>query len=112
MKICYRSTQLAVENEIFAGTGGVSEKNRHDNFSPAFQDIRTGYIEISRFKDGTPSPFHLLDGLPPDWIFLWDLHGHACQLKRNIVSGFVRCNVFYDRQQAADYIQRSASVIV
>ncbi len=98
---------LVEENRRFAGTGGVSEHNAQARFVPAFQDAHTGQVEISRFRDGRPAPFHLIDGLPEDWIAKRDVTGRVVQIKGSIISGFVRFGVFFTRQEASDFIGRS-----
>ncbi|MDI3326595.1 hypothetical protein QKW35_19630 [Pontibacterium granulatum] len=95
---------LAEENREFAGTGGVSENNAQANFAPAFQDAGTGEVEISRFKNGQPAPFHLLDGLPDKWILERDVKGRVVTVKASIVSGFVRLGEFFTRQEAAEFM--------
>ena len=39
-----------------------------NGFQPAFFDFLTQTIYISCFADGTPSPFHILEGLPRELI--------------------------------------------
>lgn len=101
-------TRLAEENRQFVGTGGVSENNAKARFAPAFLDSSTGRVEISRFADGRPAPFHLLDGMPEEWIVEKDLKGRVIEIKQEIVSGFVRLGKFFTRQQAADFMKRCA----
>jgi len=96
--------QLAEENRQFAGTGGVSEGNAQSSFAPAFQDASTGQIAVSRFKDGRPAPFHLLDGLPEAWIIERDLKGRVIKINASVVSGFIRLGQFFTRQQASDFM--------
>lgn len=104
--------QLAEENRQFAGTGGVSEGNAQANFAPAFQDATTGQIAVSRFQDGRPAPFHLLDGLPEAWIIERDLKGRVVKINASIISGFIRLGEFFTRQQASDFMaQHSPSGI-
>lgn len=95
---------LAEENREFAGTGGVSENNAQARFAPAFQDAGTGQVEVSRFENGQPAPFHLLDGLPDEWIVERDVKGRVVSLKANIVSGFVLLGEFFTRQEAAEFM--------
>ena len=57
---------LEAENQSFAGTGGISSANRHYGFTPGFLDRETGAVYCSCWADGTPAPFHALDGLPDD----------------------------------------------
>lgn len=100
---------LVEENLQFAGTGGISANNVQARFCPAFQDVSTGQVVISRFRDGRPAPFHLIDGLPDDWFTGKDVAGKVSKLKDSVVSGFVRFGLFYTRQQAAEFMERFAS---
>lgn len=96
--------RLADENHEFQGTGGVSANNFSYGFAPAFRDSRTGKVEVSRFSDGRPAPFHLLDGLPDEWVLERESDGRVVEIKTTIVSGFVRLDRFYTRQEAADFV--------
>lgn len=80
--------KLRRENEAFKDTGGVSGNNRAHGFRPAFLDPATGRVYPSRFADGTPAPIHLLEGL-------------SNEVKRMAISGFLRGEAFYTREQAA-----------
>lgn len=106
------SQQLIEENAAFAGSGGVSGNNRHARFLPAFQNVLSGEVELSRFCDGRQAPCHLFDALPEEWVLLWDLQGRVCELKAHIVSGFVRQQQFYSRQQAAEWVQAQVETAV
>jgi hypothetical protein len=53
---------LRKQNQIFRGTGSVSEKNRSQGFIPTFYDSKSHQAHISRFANGTPVPIHILDG--------------------------------------------------
>jgi len=97
----YTYERLREENEIYAGTGGVSENNACARFLPAFMDRSTGRVEPARKENGTPAPMHLLFGLPEEWVSARDVDGHITALKDTIVAGFVRDGVFYTREQAA-----------
>lgn len=100
---------VAEENRQFAGTGGVSEHNAQARFVPAFQDSRSGQVAISRFRDGWPAPFHIIDGLPDDWITERDLSGRVVKIKSTVISGFVRFGRFFTRQEASDFMELHAS---
>ena len=58
---------------------------------PAFFDMETGRIYLSRYADGQEAPIHIYDGLPPQ---IMD------RISINIVSGFVQDNKFLTRDQA------------
>ena len=84
---------LRRDNLAFRGTGGVSEENRCMGFSPAFLDSTTGQLYPCRLPDGSPAPCHLLHGVP-----------EALLVKSSLVSGFIRDDRFYTREQAASIL--------
>ena len=93
---------LVVENVKHAGTGGVSPADVGLGFRPAFLDTATFTIYPSRFADGRPAPFHLLDGLPDEVVIARELpSGRVVAAKSTIVSGFERGGFFYTRSAAA-----------
>ena len=92
---------LRQENLEFSGTTGVSANNRGLGFIPAFMDTETGNVYLSRFANGMPAPIHVLAGLPDN---LTEAHGEsatALSIKSSVISGFVREETFYSREQAA-----------
>ena len=97
----YTALRLRQENLAYAGTGGVSENCRSQQFQAAFQDTETGRVELARFENGQPAPMHIFSGLPDDWIVQRDADGHALALLDSIQAGFVRDSMFYTREQAA-----------
>lgn len=92
---------LRLENLAYTGTRGVSAGNRAEGFVPAFCDIETGHVEISRFADGRPAPLHLIDGLPSHWVERRDAAGRIAAIKASVLAGFVRDGCFYTRAQVA-----------
>ena len=88
-------------SRAFAGTHGRSEENRQLGFTPGFRDEETGVVYISCWSDGTPAPFHALDGLPDHLILARGPGGRAVAVKASIVAGFIRWGLFYTREQAA-----------
>lgn len=92
---------LQQENEIFRGSGGVSEGNRALGFKPAFYDMETGISYISRFGNGKEAPMHVLDGLPNELVESRQANGNVAAFKPGVISGFVQSNHFYTREQAA-----------
>ena len=94
-------SQLEQENASFAGTSGVSELACSKRFVPAFQDSETGRVEVSRFANGSEAPVHVLEGLPAEWATALDAEGRPSELKASIVSGFIRGDEFFTREQAA-----------
>jgi len=91
---------LGVENACKQGTGGRSQENAHAGFLPAFRDRATGMIYRSRFRDGRVAPFHLLDGLPDQLVVKRSRQGRVLAVKSSVISGFLRANLFYTREQA------------
>lgn len=100
------SVDLEAENKHFAGTGGISQENTVHNFIPAFLDHESGEVEISKFRNGMPAPFHSLDGLPESWIAEKDASGRVVKVRDSVISGFVRLGRFFTRKEAADYLRR------
>ena len=80
---------LVRENLKYTGTGGVSANNQDKGFVPAFMDTETGNIYRSRFANGLPAPIHVLAGLPQKLIE-----------KNSVISGFLRAETFYSREEA------------
>lgn len=92
---------LRRENVEFQGTGGRSQENRALGFRPAFLDVDTSTVYPSRFADGRPAPFHLLDGLPAEVVLARSASGRVASVKSSIVSGFTLEGEFYTREAAA-----------
>jgi hypothetical protein len=92
---------LRQENLVFRGTGGISEENQGVGFRPAFLDADTGVVYPSRFANGQPAPFHLVDGLPEELVLARHGTGRIAAVKPSVISGFVRHERFYTREQAA-----------
>ncbi|MCB1778130.1 MAG: hypothetical protein KDI50_11915 [Candidatus Competibacteraceae bacterium] len=98
---------LAADNRLFAGTGGVSQENRQSGFRPGFLDQDTGAVYLSRWADGRPAPFHALDGLPDHLVLARDPTGRIAAVKASVIAGFIRCDRFYTREQAACCLART-----
>lgn len=92
---------LQRENVEFRGTGGRSQENRRRGFQPAFMDVETLAVYPSCFANGSPAPFHLLDGLPPEVVLSRTPTGRVAAAKASVVSGFILDDVFYTREAAA-----------
>ena len=92
---------LEDQNRRFDGTGGVSEANRGYGFRPAFMDVSTGTVYLSRFANGSVAPMHVLDGLPQELVTHCTVTGRAKAVKGSVSAGFVRSGQFYTREQAA-----------
>ncbi|MBL8480743.1 MAG: hypothetical protein JNJ60_00985, partial [Rhodocyclaceae bacterium] len=102
------STALIQENARYSGTGARSEENRAAGFRPAFCDLATGAVYASRFADGRPAPFHLLDGLPDELVLARSPSGRVSSIKHSVVSGFVLEQRFYTRDEAAAWMNAQA----
>ena len=98
---------LVSENQRYAGTGGVSENNAVACFVPAFKDVSTGQVELSRYSDGRPAPLHLIEGLPDHWVARRNLAGRTVEIKSTVISGFVRLGCFFTRQEASDFMAQA-----
>jgi len=68
-------------------------ENQRLVFQPAYFDMQTGKIHVSRYASGHQAPLHILDGIPDNVAKRADL---------NLVSGFIYNGIFLTRQQAAD----------
>ena len=101
MNTPYTVANLKRENSRFSKTGGVSAGNCAHRFVPAFYDVATGRAYASRFADGRPAPFHLLNGLPSNLVLERDSDGTVLAVKHSVIAGFLRDGRFYTRDQAA-----------
>lgn len=101
MDQAFDTQTLRLENECFQGTGGVSGGNRRAGFRPAFRDAQTAAVYLSRFSDGQPAPFHVLDGLPDEVVVSRGDSGRVAAVKASLISGFLLDGCFYTRDQAA-----------
>ena len=92
---------LERENGAYRGSGGVSEGRREDCFRPAFRDQETGTVYLSRYPNGHVATFHTLDGLPDEVVAARCANGNVSKTKNTLVSGFLKYDIFYTRQEAA-----------
>jgi len=92
---------LLEENLQLSGTTGVSANNRGLGFIPAFMDTGTGAVYLSCFSNGMPAPIHVLAGLPENLIEAHGKSGDPLSIKSSVISGFVREETFYSREEAA-----------
>lgn len=97
--------RLIKDNVVHIGSGGVSEGNRECGFRAAFCDQESGCAVLARFKNGTPAPMHLLDGLPDAWVLERDASGRVLTVKPSVIAGFLRQGRFYTRAQAAAAVE-------
>jgi len=71
-------------------------------FRPAFLDTRTFSIHLSRYADGEPAPFHLLDGLPGEVVDARSIFAtRVVAAKTSLVPGFERGGFFYTATSVA-----------
>ncbi len=101
MKRLMSPAVLGKENSVHANTAGVSRNNRGLGFRPAFLDFSTMTVHLSRFFDGRPAPFHVLDGLPDEVVIVRNWDGRVMVAKGTLISGFERDGYFYTRTAAA-----------
>lgn len=101
MNALLTGTSLKEQNRRFAASGGCSHENACAGFRPAFMDADTRRVYESRFADGRPAPFHLLDGLPDELVVARSASGRVAAIKSSVVAGFVRAARFYSREEAA-----------
>lgn len=101
--------RLLLQNRRFDATGGVSVRSRPLGFRPAFLDVGTGAVYLSRFADGRPAPMHLLDGLPAGLVTRRTATGQVAALLASVTAGFVREGRFYTRREAADFAVRTGA---
>jgi transcriptional regulator of acetoin/glycerol metabolism len=92
---------LRLQNDVFRGSGGISDENRDLGFRPAFYDMETGVVHPSCFANGASAPMHLLDGLPAELVLARLDSGRVTAVKSGVVAGFVRHGHFFTRTQAA-----------
>lgn len=64
-------------------------------FQPAFFDFLTQTIYPSVFADGTPAPFHILEGLPSEVVVDRARSGRVISTKATLLSGYERNGFFY-----------------
>jgi hypothetical protein len=101
---------LKLENNRYCGTGGVSSENRSAGFRPAFMDAVTHAVYLSRFADGRIAPFHILDGLPDELVLERRASGRVAAAKPSVISGFVRSDLFYTRDEAAALVAADSAL--
>jgi len=64
-------------------------------FQPAFFDFLTQTIYPSVFADGTPAPFHILEGLPSEVVVDRARSGRVITTKATLLQGYERNGFFY-----------------
>jgi len=94
-------TLLRRQNRLPHRCGRCSSENRNSGFRPAFHDLATGISYLSRYADGSPAPFHLLDGLPQRLLERTGKQQRLTATTPSLIAGFLRADRFYTREQAA-----------
>jgi hypothetical protein len=64
-------------------------------FQPAFLDFLTQTIHPSVFADGTPAPFHILEGLPAEVVVDRARSGRVVSTKATLLAGYERNGYFF-----------------
>jgi hypothetical protein len=93
--------RLRLESLDPASLDDRREENARCGFRPAFLDTATFSIHLSRYADGRPAAFHVLDGLPDEVVVTRSIFGRVVAAKETLVSGFERNGFFYTRSAAA-----------
>ena len=106
MEQCMTQEHLEIESEVYEDIGGTSEHCRPYGFRPAFYDLQTREMFMSRFADGRPAPVHVLDGLPDRVVLARQSGGHVTSVKGSLISGFEMYGRFYTRDEASAMLAR------
>jgi hypothetical protein len=101
---CLDDAALKRENRAYRGSAGVSEGCCKACFRPAFRDLETGTVYLSRNPNGQLAAFHTLEGLPDEVIAARNTNGKVESAKNTLISGFLKDGTFYTRQEAADQV--------
>ena len=90
----------------------IAEQKRalESGFQPAFFDFLSQTIYISVFADGTPAPFHVLEGLPRELIIDRARSGRVVATKATLLKGYERNGYFYTTTAAARAIAEWSGV--
>ena len=78
-------------------------------FAPAYFNSETSETMLSTFANGSPAPIHLLEGLPADWLVSQTDAGKPGALKDAVISGYIRDNKFFTREQATATAERESA---
>jgi hypothetical protein len=74
---------------------GEQRRALEHGFQPAFFDFLTQTMYPSVFADGTPAPFHILEGLPAEVIVDRARSGRVVAVKATLLSGYERNGFFF-----------------
>ena len=101
--------ELEEQSGRFRGTGGTSEEAKAQGFLPAFLDLDSGIVYLSRLLDGRLAAVHVLDGLPDELVLSRCENGRVLSVKQSLIAGFSLDGRFFSREEAAEACQRKAS---
>ena len=104
MSTVFSQFNLLEQSKLYQDRGGTSAETRQFGFRPAFLDTQTGAVYPCCFADGRPAPMHLFDGLPAELILSYAPSGRAVAVKGSIISGFIRGERFYTREEASKQV--------
>lgn len=79
---------------------GEHETRRPEGFMAAFRNRSMRRVELSRFRNGDPAPYHVIDGLPRDWAKAVDEDGTVLALRPEVEAGYLYRGHFYTRREA------------
>lgn len=94
-------SDFTIIRQQYNGTQADSKTNRVHGYIPAFKDIETSAVYLSRYSDGSIANLHLLDGLPDEVIVSRDKEHNIVAVKPSIISGFIKDGQFYTREQCS-----------
>jgi len=104
----YMSHHQAVEQQgVYNQFNGVVFSDISFGFMPAFKNLKTQQLHLSKDQNGELSVMHLFDGLPECWIQEKDGQGIALSLKSEIIAGFMRNAEFYTLSEILNNIHDS-----
>jgi len=99
--------QAVVQQGVYNQFNGVVFSDISFGFMPAFKNLKTQQLHLSKDQNGELSVMHLFDGLPESWIQEKDGQGIALSLKSEIIAGFMRNAEFYTLSEILNDIRDS-----
>jgi len=99
--------QAVTQQGAYSQFNGVVFSDISFGFMPAFKNLKTQQIHLSKDQYGDLSIMHLFDGLPDCWVQEQDGQGVALSLKPEIIAGFMRNGEFYTLSEILNNIQDS-----
>ena len=86
-------------DDCIVSDDGQSDDQYVSVFIPAYYDTKTDTVYLSRYKNGSVAPVHVLDSIPDE---LMRQDAHSGELSRQVIVGFVFNDKFYTRAQALE----------